>query len=48
MWTKEKINEYIENCTKIHNGKYDYSQIKEIENAHTKIPIICPIHGLFY
>lgn len=48
MWTKEKINEYIEICTKIHNGKYDYSQIKEIENAHTKIPIICPIHGLFY
>ncbi|RWZ87297.1 MAG: hypothetical protein EO766_12290 [Hydrotalea sp. AMD] len=30
----------------IHNNKYDYSLVKYI-NTHTKVDIICPIHGLF-
>ena len=40
-----KIN-YMEECKKIHNNKYDYS-LSEFKNMHDKIKIICPIHGAF-
>ena len=32
---------------KIHGDKYDYSKVNYI-NAHTKVCIICPIHGEFW
>ncbi len=41
---KEK---FIEKSSKIHNNKYDYSDINYINNS-TKIKIICPEHGVFY
>lgn len=31
----------------IHNGKYDYSKVNYVNN-HTKVCIICPIHGEFW
>ena len=37
---------FIEKSNKIHDNKYDYSLINYI-NAHTKIIIICKIHGEF-
>lgn len=39
--------EFIEKAHEIHNGKYDYSKTEYI-NSHTKICIICPIHGEFW
>lgn len=38
--------EYITEVSIIHNNYYDYSLLIYI-NAHTKIKIICPLHGVF-
>lgn len=43
---KININDYIKECNKIHNNKYDYSKIKNLTQKN-KIPIICPEHGEF-
>ena len=43
---KKKIEEFIKQAQKIHNGKYDYSKSIYI-NARTKLIITCPIHGDF-
>ena len=40
-------NSFAEKCSKIHNGKYDYSQMNYI-NIKNPIEIICPVHGSFY
>jgi hypothetical protein len=37
---------FINKCKKIHNNKYDYSNV-EYNGAFKKVKIICPIHGLF-
>ena len=37
---------YFEKVTKMHNGKYDYSEAKYV-NSYTKIKIKCPEHGYF-
>jgi very-short-patch-repair endonuclease len=39
-------NTFIERANKIHNMKYDYSEIDYINNS-TKIKIKCEIHGFF-
>lgn len=39
-------NEIIEEFTKIHGNKYDYSLVV-YKKAQDKIEILCPIHGLF-
>ena len=39
---------FIGKAKEIHGDKYDYSLIEEIKNYRTKLPIICPTHGLFY
>lgn len=53
---KEKSNEtvrlkkekyFFNESLKIHNNKYDYSEVNYV-NSHTKVIIICPIHGEFY
>lgn len=43
---KTTIEEFIERATKVHNGFYDYSKSIYI-NAHTKLMLICPVHGGF-
>ena len=40
---KEK---FIEKANSVHNGFFDYSEVEYI-NGHTKVKIICPIHGIF-
>ena len=42
--TKE---EFIEKSRNIHGDKYDYSKVEYV-NAHTKVCIICHIHGEFW
>lgn len=39
-------SEFIEKATKLHHGKYDYSQTVYV-NSRTKVMIICPQHGPF-
>ena len=38
--------EFIEKAKLIHGNKYDYSLVN-YKNNHSKIKIICPIHGVF-
>jgi len=42
--TKE---EFIRRSNAIHNGKYNYEKVVYVNN-HTKVCIICPIHGEFW
>lgn len=44
--SEEKLYDFIEKSTKIHNNKYNYSKTI-YENCDKKIIIICPIHGEF-
>ncbi|MBO4802427.1 MAG: hypothetical protein J5545_11295 [Bacteroidaceae bacterium] len=37
---------FIEKATVVHNGFYDYSEVEYV-NGHTKVKIICPLHGPF-
>jgi hypothetical protein len=41
-----KTEIFIEKAKNIHNEKYDYSLV-EYENNHTKVKIVCYIHGIF-
>jgi hypothetical protein len=45
---KKKLNtvEFIEKSNKIHNNKFDYSEV-EYKTTHTKVKIICKFHGIF-
>ena len=38
---------FIKRAKKIHGDKYDYSKVKYID-SHSKVCIICPIHGEFW
>lgn len=38
--------EFIAQSTLVHGDKYDYSLVR-YKNTHTKVTIICPIHGEF-
>ena len=40
-------NDFINRVCAIHNNFYDYSKVEYINN-HTKVCIICPIHGEFW
>ena len=39
--------EFVYKASKIHNNKYDYSQV-EYTNSKAKIKIVCPEHGEFW
>jgi hypothetical protein len=43
---KEAEERFIKKSIIIHKGKYDYSLVK-FTVPHTKVKIICPIHGVF-
>jgi Zn finger protein HypA/HybF involved in hydrogenase expression len=47
MGKKKPLQEHIEDFNKVHNNKYDYSEL-EWKNTNTKIEIICPEHGSFF
>ncbi len=44
---KMTTQEFIEKARKVHGDKYDYSIVNYI-NSHTKVCIICPVHGKFW
>ena len=39
--------DFIAKAKQVHGNKYDYSKVEYINN-HTKVCIICPIHGEFW
>jgi len=39
--------EFIQKAVKVHGDKFDYANVR-YENAHRKVEIICPKHGMFY
>lgn len=42
------LEDSVRDSTINHNGKYDYSLITEYTDDRTKVPIICPDHGVFW
>ena len=44
---KSNTNDFIEKAKIVHGDKYDYSKVEYVNN-HTKVCIICPIHGEFW
>lgn len=44
---KLTTQEFIEKAKKVHGERYDYSKV-EYKDAHSKVCIICPIHGEFW
>jgi len=44
--TRLPKDKFIQRCTNIHEGKYDYSKVDYI-GEDKKVTIICPIHGEF-
>jgi hypothetical protein len=45
---KRKLSDLKSESEMVHNGKYDYSLITDEVDTRTKVPIICPEHGIFY
>lgn len=45
---RTSLEEFLLQARQQHSDKYDYSRIDSINNMTRAIPIICPIHGLFY
>jgi len=45
--TSLRAERFIERARKFHGDKYDYSKL-EYKDLHTKVCIICPIHGEFW
>ena len=43
---RKDVDEFIKECKKIHNNKYNYRLVNYINNK-SKIKIICPIHDVF-
>ena len=44
---RRSLEDVIADARKTHGNKYDYSKITDYKNGHTKVSIICPIHGEF-
>ncbi len=47
MGKRLKLEDWKSECTKIHNGFYDYSKVS-YETVRDKVEIICPTHGSFW
>jgi hypothetical protein len=47
MTSKKSKEQYILEASKLHNNKYDYSEILELPKRDTRVDIICPTHGIF-
>jgi very-short-patch-repair endonuclease len=43
---KEREKSFIEKVKIVHNGRYNYKEVYFINN-HTKVSVICPMHGSF-
>lgn len=46
-YRRKSLNDFVSQANMVHNNKYDYSKV-EYHNTHSKVCIICPIHGEFW
>lgn len=46
MGKRMTTSEFIEKATKVHNGKYDYSETVYV-NSRQNVRIVCSVHGVF-
>lgn len=44
---RKTLKDFVNESNLIHNNKYDYSQIIDINGVYSKVPIICKEHGVF-
>lgn len=44
---RRSIEDFVRRAREIHGDKYDYSKVEYV-NAHTKVCLTCPKHGVFY
>lgn len=44
----KKSIEYKERCKKKHKNKYSYEEWPLYAYSHDKLPIVCPVHGIFH
>lgn len=44
---KLPVARFVEEATRVHGGKYDYSKVQYVNNR-TAVEIICPVHGSFF
>jgi hypothetical protein len=47
MTRRLTTEDIVERCNKVHNYRYDYSQMGLYKNAHIKMKVICPEHGVW-
>lgn len=40
MWTKEYLEEYLNECSKVHNFKYKYTKISQVNSAKDQVTIL--------
>ncbi len=40
------LQDFVSDSNRVHNNKYDYSLVS-YTNTHSKVKIICPMHGVF-
>jgi hypothetical protein len=43
---RSNTEEFIKKAREVHGSKYDYSNVEYVNN-HTKVCIVCPVHGEF-
>jgi hypothetical protein len=46
MTARLNISHIIDRCNEAHDGKYSYAKVV-YKNAHTRVCVICPLHGEF-
>lgn len=46
MSVKLSKDEFIQRSNDVHDSYYDYSKVDYV-NSHTKVLILCPIHGVY-
>jgi len=46
MPAKKELSDFIRKALEVHGDRYDYSKVNYVNN-HTKVKIICPVHGIF-
>lgn len=45
---RKTLGQFVTEAISIHGNLYDYSCVVEYKNNHTKVPIVCKEHGVFF
>lgn len=44
---KLNVQDFISKATAVHEGKYDYSLVTQIDGSHSTLDVLCKVHGEF-